>query len=345
MSLGVVARADGGGLGVMTQEIVRHLQPDAVLIIGGDHGRGPMDLTPFEGSDYRVADGFGSDADLNWLFEGCDVAYSAETFYRKDFCKLARRKKVRTVLHAMPELFVDEGPDQIYVPTPWAMGRMPKGVRVLPVPVSMDRFTPRLRERASTFLIHGSPAMLDRNGAAAACAAVSRLRTACNVVVRGNEGSSFDGAVRFAHVIVDNFHYPTPWEPWARWSPDVLVMPRRYAGLSLPMQEAMAQGAAVITTDLEPQRSMVHGLGLVPANAPKRARMRGGTFDVYNVFPQDIAERMNYFLENPRAVQASSQHSLDWAEAHSWRKLRPMWEKALSKQYIDSLPPLIRNQE
>ena len=49
--------------------------------------------------------------------------------------------------------------------------------------------------------------------------------------------------------------YDNYWEIWE--DADVYVSPRKYAGQSLPLNEAMSLGMAVMMTDMEPQNQFL----------------------------------------------------------------------------------------
>jgi hypothetical protein len=148
--LGLVARADEGGLGTQTWEYARHLAPDAILIVHNRPERGRYKASRYRGlaplvleADHppdRLAPGR-----YREFLEAVDVVLSAETFYTESFVANARARDVACVLHANPELY-DSGPRppfRVWAPTGWEVDRLPAGTPVLPVPVDRERCSTR----------------------------------------------------------------------------------------------------------------------------------------------------------------------------------------------------------
>lgn len=320
----MIGRADRGGLGALTQEFHRQLHADRVLGIDlGDRGRGPADWSLFSDTDLVVNHGMDSDLDADLVrrfCDGLDVLYSAETFYRADLPELARSASCRTVLHVMPELWRADhaAPDHVWAPTRWEIGRLPAGTDLMPVPVARGRLPFRPRTECRVLYHHPAPAMLDRNGSRIVLAALSMVRSDLELVVVGAAGISWPdhvGHVKIRQIDPDStsYHEVHPAEA------DVLVLPRRYAGLSLPMQETAAMGMGLLTLDLEPQRGWVPEAGLIPAYRGHIARFPGGEFAVHDANPGLLGRAIERLAQQPELVAelsaAADEHAagLDWA--------------------------------
>lgn len=333
MKLGLIARGDDGGLGNMTWEFFRHLTPDRTLVIDlGARGRGPTHPERFPGAVVNAGMDHEIDESLIRRFcDGLDVVYSAETFYRDSFTAIARSVGCATVLHAMPELFRRDhaAPDAVWVPTPWQLRRMPAETLVIPVPVARDRSAFRQRDRAVTFLHPAAPAFHDRNGRRAFVDALAEVESPITAILAGGDKPP---PIRTETVTVDWRPEPTV-DYWALYAEaDVLVLPRRYAGLSLPMQEALSSGMALIASDLSPQNHWRPFPGhLVRATVSHEVRMVGGSFPVHNVAPIALARAIDALASDPDGVVASSQRadriaeSLDWADWASEYRSRLEW--------------------
>ncbi len=317
MRLGLIARADNGGLGNLTWEFARHLIPDRVLGIDlGERGRGPTHWDRFPGA--VVNDGMDSDLDADLVrrfCDGLDVVYSAETLYRSDVAEIARSVGCRTVLHAMPELWRADLAlaDVVWAPTTWALERLPAGTKVVPVPVARDRLPYRERTSGSVLYHLGAPAMLDRNGTHLLHHALPGVGALGHLIVGG-----IGCPTATKRVSVEQ--RPPAVDYWDAHPPeaDVLVLPRRYAGLSLPMQECAAMGMAIITLDLEPQRQWVAAEGLVPAQPWRKAQFAGGEFLIHQCAARDLASVIERLLTDPAAVKTSSVTSDHHAEEIGW---------------------------
>ena len=110
---------------------------------------------------------------------------------------------------------------------------------------------------------------------------------------------------------------------------DVLVQPRRFGGLSLSAQEALALGMPLVCLGWDPYSSVA--AGVVPTLPdPVHVTMAGGYLPVEDADPAQVARLMDVLAENPDAVVAANEIARKWTEAHSWDALRETWLEVLS---------------
>ncbi|HUV09823.1 MAG TPA: hypothetical protein VMX12_02525 [Acidimicrobiia bacterium] len=318
--LGVIARADSGGLGNLLWELCRHLEPARVLIMDlGVHGRSDCHFDRFEGLDYRVSTGWAPKPDeRRWLLDGCDVLYGAETWYADEMPHEARARNVRTVLHVMPELYLPSRvADELWVPTTWRRAHLP-GTRLVPVPVALDRFEYRRRSPAKHFVHVWAPAMLDRNGTDPTLAALEAVTQPIDVTLLGGRSVQLEGR---APVTMKSFREPGeyPDDYFDLWpdDADVLVLPRRFAGLSMPVQEAAARGMPAIMTGCEPQSGWP-GVMQVRSRGSSNATMAGGQIPVHDPDPASVAEAIDRLAADPGLAGLYSDRAYAWAQGLSW---------------------------
>ena len=323
--IGLLGRMDDGGLGTMTWEFARHIHPERVLIVDlGHEGRGKGHIERYTDNCNEVGvstswPGFDAEA-ANWLLRDIDILYTAETFYWPEIQAMCTQRGIRTVLHSMPELHAPGlAADQIWVPTTWEQERIP-GARYIPVPVALDRFESRQSERAEAFLHIVAPAMLDRNGTDALLGALPLINEPCEIRFRGLDleltNPSSPAAPRN---LGGKENY---WEMTE--DGDVLLMPRRYGGLSLPMQEAMARGMPIITTDLLPQKEW-GGVLAVPVTSPRPVQMKGGVFHVWDVAHNSLAAAIENLVRNPGTFRKLSEEARRHAGSISWDRMGPIY--------------------
>lgn len=330
--LGVIARADDGGLGNLLWEFCRHLEPDRVLIMDlGEHGRSAVHLDRFDGLDVRVRQGWGpTQDDVRWLLDGCDVLYSAETWYDDDVPHMAKAAGVRTVLHVMPELYLTQRiADEIWVPTTYRRGFLPAN-RLVPVPVALDRFTYKQRSPATHFVHTWAPAMLDRNGTNPTLAALECVKVPIRATILGAQHAiQLEG--RAPVELKSDPGAPRPDNYFEIWpdDADVLIMPRRFAGLSMPVQEAAAQGIPAIMTAVDPQVDWPGVVGCLTRGRPGRSRMAGGMIDVYDPDPGSIADKITQLATDDAYAARMSDQARAWAEGLSWDVWTPRYRQAL----------------
>lgn len=342
MRLGMIGRADDGGLGVMTQEIARHLRPDRVLVArlegrsSNREGYDPERLRADGSSSLREESWDGgtfADSALRWLTDEVDAVYTAETTYDPRLAAVCSERGVRLYVHVMPELFgadvrrAQEQGASLLLPTSWERERVPDA-RLLPVPVAGDRLPGRVRSTVRTLLHPSAPAMLDRNGTELVREAIGQVRQPCTLLVSGPEAPAERTRVGVVDVVPVG-HRRDYWSVYE--NADALLLPRRYGGLSLPMQEAASLGMPVVTTNLAPQNEWAHfSTMVVPDPTPRSATMKGGRFDVWSVDRYRLAATIDALLSSDDLAAAASEQSLMHAARLDWSRMTAIWRMDLS---------------
>lgn len=339
MRVGLVGRSDARGLGHISREFFRFVRPERTLIVEPKPSRLPSHREWYPADGRRVAYvGWSAeqprfpDGPLSGWLDGLDVVYGAETFYDPRFVDIARSAGVATVLHVNPEFYRAGVSDQatvVWNQSPWLHNRLRHDAEVMPVPVATDRFEvapPNTDGPLRVLHVAGNVAGNDRNGSAAAYAAVSRCRGVEFTAVsqRRVEG------VRTKQASGDY------WEMYQGF--DVLVMPRRYAGQCLPVQEAMAAGLAVIMPDCPPN-DWWSPVIRVPATAGQPIDTPGGKVPTHDVDVAALAAAVQRLADDRSALVAARAAGLAWAEENSWSELLPRYEAALADA---SLPKVSR---
>lgn len=272
-----------------------------------------------------------------WL-SGLDVVFTVETFYDWRLPRWADEAGVATVCQVNPEFMrpVDELPSvptRWWAPTPWRLKLLPPGTRVVPVPVADDRFPFRRPERGEHLrVLHvaGHRAMADRNGTAIFLDALPRLRPPMRVALATQDERAPRAKTR-GQVLVE-VHTGGIADYWRLYEGfDVLVMPRRYGGLCLPVQEAMAAGLAVVMSDADPQSSTWPVELVATATSRPKLRCPGGMLPLHNARPEAVADTLNHLAANPDALHQRQEASLEWAEAHRWSVMRAFYEQELAE--------------
>lgn len=345
MKLGLVARADCRGLGHQTWEFHRAMQPDRTLVVDmGPLARG-FPLHPEWYPDGRVTafDGhrFPDDDDLKRFLDGLDVVFSAETPYDHRLCEWARDGGTAVVVQANPEFFgwatdpTRPTPTAFWNPTCWRTEHLPPGTEVVGVPVALDRFE-RLaspgdaahKNDITTFLhVVGHSAMADRAGTRSVMMALRRVRCPMRVVFV-TQDRRLPSFAHPRHVRVER-RLGGVTDYWNLYDgADVLVAPRRYGGLCLPAQEAMAAGLAVVMTDVEPQRST---WPIVPVTARPAGSIRtqAGDVGLVQADPVALAAVMDSLAEDRELLRTHREASTAWAATHSWDAMKPEYSERL----------------
>lgn len=339
MRIGLIARGEDRGLGIQTWEFARAMAPERTMLVDmGELARGfPVHHDRYPGATVVHYDaGQLPEGQVREWLEGLDVVFSAETFYDWRLCRWAEEAGAATVCQLNPEFLrpvaeLPALPTRWWAPTSWRLDALPVGTEVVPVPVADDRFPFEIPERDGRLrVLHvvGHRAAADRNGTAVVLQAVARARGPMSVLLttqdarvplgRPSPGVTVDsrsGGLRDYWRLYEGF--------------DVLLLPRRYGGLCLPVQEAMASGLAVVMSDTEPQRS-TWPIRPVRTGLKSIIRTPAGRVPLALVDPRSLARELDHLANNPDDLLREQERALEWAEAHRWSVLRPHYEARLA---------------
>lgn len=331
--LGIIGRADCGGLGTQSFEAIRHLNPDKVLILDmGMRGRGSM-VYQISGSTVLSLRQFTPRA-MQQFLQGLDVVLGFETVYSAELCLMAKSQGIRVVIQVNPELYrPHEYPyADVILPTTWERDRIPHAP-ILPVPINRSVLPFRQRTEARVFYHPIAPAMLDRSGTDLVIDALPYIREKVEIIFRGTvpRGLSAPSNVKVWILPNENRPYYDLYPSHA----DVLLQPRRYGGLNLPMQEAASLGMPVLGIGIPPMSELPHAFNVPPIRATMQS-MKGGVFPVYTTLPQSIASRIDWLAQNPTEVAQASLRANEWAETLNWSHWASRYREFLG---VDSADP------
>lgn len=329
MRLTILVRADKTGLGYQTRAYYKHLNPHKTVII---------DLKNLNGNEQyygwydgaHVIKGIPTDQQIDSILDDTDVLLTAETPYNLKLYRRAQVRGVRTVCVENPEFYDHikyteyELPNTIILPSVWKQDEIrqhaePKGTKVVQIhhPVDLDEF--HFRQRITNKVIHiaGKPAAHDRNG-------TWDFLTACQngVITCQDEAMArqIRQRYRFTNVFTD---IADPHEIYTKG--DILVLPRKYGGNCLPLNEALATGMPVIMSDIEPNNHILPKAWLAPAVVSSTFYPRGKV-DIYTTETEPLRERIEWVQAN---IESQSKLAYEIAKTISWDTLKDKWLEAL----------------
>lgn len=332
MRLGMVVRDDQGGLGNLTFRAWEQLRPEVTLVVQWRPCRGVPDSEKFfaEWTETYITDRPIPDATWSKMATMADVWWTAETWYSDTAENILRAANTRSVLYAMPELFDGSQADEVWNPTRYLENRFGLSDVVSWPTTPPEKWEPRTKVRR---LLHVSGgASLDRNGTETFLESLHFVETPCDVMLHApddNASTLKDAVAKLPeqHNVMVSWGYEKDLSRFYDWA-DMLVMPRRYAGLCLPAFESFGHACLVLMPDVEPQAYWP----IVPVQAEKRRpiRIKGGHVPFWRVDAQVLADRIEDVCswDTPRVVRASVA-SREWAEGNSWAEQLPVWEKRL----------------
>jgi glycosyltransferase involved in cell wall biosynthesis len=321
VKLGMLARSEHRGLGNMSREFYRHMRPDKTLLVIPDavrhaHLTSHVDWYP-AATNIRFDGHLDEKVCREWL-DGLDVVYTCETYYDWAFCRWAREQGVATICHVMPEWMRPEWaaePSAWWAPTSWRLDLLPEGTRLVPVPIATDRFEPPAeRDPGPLRWLHiaGAKTHADRNGTQSVIIVGRMLDPDQTVTIH----TQSPGYAPLSPNVTINDRVVDDYSDLYRGF-DALVMPRRYAGLCLPVLEAFAAGLPVLMTDMSPQNAD-WPVDTVATTAGEPVRMMGGRIPTGNVDVHALAEKMNRWASAPSEVAHWRARAARYVASNSW---------------------------
>lgn len=340
MRIGVIVRANRKGLGYQTRDVMDHLPADKVLLVLMSSRAAPDDLSLVEhreavhvplGTDMRMSPRL-----VAGFLNEIDVLFSAETLYDWKIADLARRHKVRTVVHGNPEFYTHHRfpgtpqPDRWIWPSSWLTDHpdLPDGP-IIPCPAPWHQPVAGDPNDEVLRVLHvaGHSAAADRNGTTDFLSAIPRLRSPVEVTIVSQDGWLPD--VRAPHHVKVN-RIPTGVKHRIEMyeGQHIVVLPRRYGGNCIPATEALASGCALAMSDVVPN----HQWPIVPlaARLAPGHLTPFGRIKTHSVRGATIADAIDRLNANRGRLERQMAESRRWARENSWDALRPRYLEALS---------------
>ena len=328
--IGAVVRGDTGGLAAQTEDFFIHMRPYKVLLIDYDVYTGyKTDYSKYENcNNLLTTDREPSEAVIRDFLKGLDVVFTVETPYNHDLYRIAHELGVKTVCqynyewlqhHQEPTLPL---PDIFLAPSTWHLGDMTKfgnNTIYMHVPIDLKRFDFQLHSYGKKFLhIAGHRTFGDRNGTAILLEALPYIQSDVKIVIRTQDELPrpyTDSKLEIIREDVSDRRQLYNGE-------DVLILPRKYGGLSLQLNEALALGMPVIMPDIEPQSDFLPKEWLVEAYLKETTQIKV-PIDVYECSPEALAKKID---EMSGLITADSIKAVEIAKERSWTVMRPQYE-------------------
>lgn len=341
--LGLLAYSTNTGLGVQTQEFAEHMQPDRVLLVDLS-AMNHVTVHPerFAAFERVESHNFPGECHIGKFLKGLDVIFVCETPLNYDLFSEARRLGVKTILQPNHE-FNDyyrrptaPHPDLFALPSPWHYDDLPyKNKRLLNVPVATEKLTRHPGDRPFRRFLHvaGRPAVHDRNGTLQTIAAFRRVkREDIRLTVKVQTTFHVEylaAAGTDARISIDATDPLNYWDIYQGY--DCLIMPRKYGGLCLPMQEALGCGIPVIMTDVSPNTEVLPPWWLVSATKTGEFMTRT-MIDIFTADERALAAKIQGLCElDAQAAAGEYLAARNLGDALSWQRLAPVYEAVIEE--------------
>jgi glycosyltransferase involved in cell wall biosynthesis len=360
MRLGLIARADNSGLGMQTWEFYKHMKPSKTLVIDFSGHNGNRQYPERYPSYAQWCYGIPNVGTINEFLQDLDVVFVAEAPYNYYLYHHAKELGVKVAVQYNYEFFdwfkypEYPTPDMLIAPSSWHYKEVDDWARqrgiqhvYLHCPVNRDKLKFRPIKQFKTFLhVAGRAAAHDRNGTLTVIKASKYLKSDAVIKVH------FQGEQGIGHQVTHTFNdyydvlnreggqqiimQQTEYDDYADVykDGDVLLLPRRYGGNCLPLNEALSCGMPVIMPDISPNNDWLEKQWLVPAQVVDQFEPRT-VIDIYDVHPRVLAEKIDQlaWMDESRALAHNSiadtlAERIDWQVMH--------------KQYLQALEELCR---
>lgn len=320
MRWGLLVRPETGrGLGVQSYGLYFNLHPDSVLIVSTSdtydkdylrYGSGAW-IASFENG--KLPEEFVRD----WLAD-LDVVISVETVYDPRLYDWARDANCRTVVQVNPE-FIKPGqvlPDCIWLPTKWRQEVFPDDARLVRFPIDQRDFvsTPDTTDPVNFLHIAGKPALADRNGTELFATSLRRcggINAKFRVTVQGHEPAN----VSERATVLFNPSFEEIYK-----DQHILVLPRRYGGNCLPVNEAIGHGMGIIMTDIEPNQDWP--IQKLHSNPGRIIDMPCGAVRLFDADVEDMKNSIVTLTNNRKTLIQSMSRSRAYADQYSWSNMK-----------------------
>lgn len=336
--LGLIARADDSGLGIQTQRLARFLNPTKVLAIDyseykGDHMAPHWERFEAPGRQVRRHKGLLDAAAIDWITQDVDAVLTCEIDYAHGQVYVAaRRKAVRSLIQFNYEFLENlrddtfPMPDIFIAPSTWNTIRLPAKIksRMVYLPLPLENNWQEEKDPRTFLHVVGKATAEDRNGTRLVFDSLKYTKADFTILVTHQDGLEMPNDSR-----VKDLGYVPDLNPVYQQAAH-LLMPRRFGGQSLVIQEAIASNCTPILLENDPYK-----IGWRVKSEMKK-RIRVYTFiEVYACRTRELARAMEMAIAKPTAHREAMRI---YTAEHSFHKLRIMWSEAIAGKHLRPTP-------
>ena len=311
--LGLIVRGDSTGLGNQTRRMAYFLKPQRLLYIDSTSFSKVKEQHKdwYDGFSGYYVQGFPNDREIRTFLRGLTHFTTCETAYNYNFYLIARQMRIKSscVINyefcdylVRPEL---PKPDLFIMPSYWKLEEMKKRfgedkVIYLPPPIDPNEFK---EARDINFKRVGTPRFLhmvgtlasnDRNGTLDLLHALEYTNSDFELVIHSQQELPSNYMVNDSRVKYSMRNIEKSADLYKDF--DALILPRRYAGLCLPTNEALMSGLPVIMTDTSPNSELLPKEWLVKCNKIGEFMTRS-IIDIYGSDLKDLAKKIDWLTK------------------------------------------------
>ena len=333
LKIGIISRCDYTGLAIQSKEFYDHIQCKALVVDISNVQ--PFTKQHFEWYPdqqtilFKRGQRFQIESLMKFLRQ-IKILVCFETPYDYSIIALCKALKIKTVIqpnyefleygpgykHALPDLFI--------APSMWNYDKIPGNKIFLPVPVNTKKFFPQLKPNTFVHIV-GKPAVHDRNGTYTFFNSLLHVKSDITVIIRSLQQMPSPPVPKNVKLIMDfekKEHYQV------NYSGGVMVMPRKFGGNCLPVNEALAAEMPVIMTDISPNNLWLPKEWLIPARKTISFKCKQ-MIDVHEGDAIALARKIDEFCD-PVTYLREVERARQIKQQISWEMLRPIYLGAIS---------------
>lgn len=274
IKLGAICFANDGGLGAQTRRLAKMLNPDIVMVIDSSvfSKNKQKHFEWYAEYDHFIVEGLPGNLAVQAFLQNLTHAFVVENPYNFGLIHWGHEQGTKIFIQSNYE-FCDNldkpwlpVPDKFLMPSHWMIDDMEKRfgedrVQYLPPPINPNEFTKareqNLKRRGKKRFLHliGTAAMQDRNGTLDLIDSLKLTTGDFEVVVRSQQPLSMDVYLDDPRVTYEVNNWAENYELYTDF--DALLLPRRWGGLCLPMNEALMSGLPVLMTQITPNKEIL----------------------------------------------------------------------------------------
>jgi glycosyltransferase involved in cell wall biosynthesis len=315
VKLGIVAFANNSGLGNQTRRLVKMLDPAKILVVDSS----PFSINSVQHFDWYNAYeclftyGMPKQEEIRKFFRGLTHILCCENPLNFFLFSGAKERGIKTFVQSNYEFCDNLAREELPLPTKflmpsyWKVEEMQakfglKKVIYLPPPIDPEEFKParevNMNRTGKVELLHivGTLAAHDRNGTHDILDALKFCKEDFSLTIKsqrqlpGEYTTNVDSRVKF--IDGDERDVVNLYKGF-----DALVVPRRYGGLCLSMNEALMSGMPVIMSAISPNNKALPPEWLVECTKTGQFMARV-PIDIYTSNTQKLAEKLDWLVQN-----------------------------------------------
>lgn len=338
MRLGLCVYNCPSGLGYQTKGLYDHLSVSKTMLID----LSSINRMPVHEDWYRYdirTHGFPTNQQVDDFLKDLDVVFVCENPLNYYLFERAKELGVKTIQQPNYEFFEYmfkpelPRPDALALPSRWneeairATGLFDR-IEYLPLPVDTSVLSLReITEVKTLFHVAGRTASLDRNGTLTYINAVRRMPRNINarfLLYCQTPTPEIRNLVRSTRIEL----IESVVEPKSLYEEgDIMVLPRRYGGLCLPLNEAIGCGIPVLMPNIDPNNKWLPIEWLVPVMRKFRDFRSKSDVKVYDTDPLALAKQMINLYLHPEKVQFMHKQALSLREELCWDNMKPKYDE------------------